>query len=68
MSTADDPHAIVATLLGAMPSGSHEQVVRFFPDMDLVAPGLVRAEEWRPDPGTADAGKSALWCAVGRKR
>jgi hypothetical protein len=49
-------------------SRTREQVACFFPDMDLVTPGLVRAEEWRPDPGTANAGKSALWCAVGRKR
>ena len=38
------------------------------PALDLVEPGLVPVEEWRPEPGTADAGKSALWCAVGRKR
>ncbi len=101
---SDDPHAIVATLMNAVPSGSYlvisqmaldllgqetehglehmqdqmmqkrftsrtrEQVARFFSAMDLVAPGLVRAEEWRPDPGAASARKSALWCAVGRKR
>jgi hypothetical protein len=44
-----------------------DQVARFFAGLDLVRPGVVRAEEWRPDPGGA-AGKSALWCAVGRKR
>jgi hypothetical protein len=101
---ADDPHDIVATLMGALPPGSYlaishpaadllgreatdemtdvsdrmmrqeiayrdrEQVARFFDGTDLVAPGLVRAEEWHPDPGTTDAGTSALWCAVGRKR
>jgi hypothetical protein len=101
---ADDPHAIVATLMGALPPGSHlalshlgrefaapatleevegvssrmiqgqfawrsrEQVARFFAGMDLVAPGLVRAEEWRPEPGSGKAGESPLWCAVGRKR
>jgi hypothetical protein len=100
----DDPHAIVATVMDAVPSGSYlavshmgsdliswqrqqemrdigsrmsqqqfsyrtrEQVARFFAGTDLVEPGLVRVEEWRPDPGTGDAGKSSLWCAVGRKR
>jgi hypothetical protein len=100
---AEDPHAIVATLMDAVPDGSYlaishpgsdllgrgtedgltdvskrmvgvqhtfrtlDRVARFFADMDLVRPGVVRAEEWRPDPGGA-AGKSALWCAVGRKR
>jgi hypothetical protein len=101
---SDDPHAIVAGLLDAVPSGgylaishlgadlldrekqaglkelagrsiqqtpthrSRDQVARFFAGTDLVEPGLVRVEEWRPDPGTRDAGRSSLWCAVARKR
>jgi len=101
---SDDPHAVVARLLDAVPSGSYlvvshwgsdllgqdtrdglhdignrmvqqslalrsrEQVARFFAGMDLVEPGLVRVEEWHPEPGTGDAGRSSLWCAVGRKR
>jgi hypothetical protein len=101
---ADDPHAIVARLLDAVPSGSYlaishagsdllgperqreleavsdrmsqqqyayrsrEQVARFFAGTDLVEPGLVRLEEWRPEPGADPAARSALWCAVGRKR
>ena len=48
---------------------SREQVARFFAVTDLVAPGLVRVEEWRPGPGgTGVTGMSALWGAVGRKR
>jgi len=46
---------------------SQEQVARFFEGTDLVAPGLVRVEEWRPDPGSAP-GRSSMWGAVGRKR
>jgi S-adenosyl methyltransferase len=101
---ADDPHAIVAKIMAAVPPGSYlgishagsdlldpemldslenawrgrmqqqitwrtrEQVLRFFADTDLVDPGLVRAEEWRPDPGTIDERRSAYWAAVGRKR
>ncbi len=101
---ADDPHAIVARLLDAVPSGSYlavshwgtdflsvekrdglrdianrmvqqqltprsrEQVARFFTGTDLVEPGLVRAEEWRPGPGAGSDPGSSLWCAVGRKR
>jgi predicted O-methyltransferase YrrM len=97
---ADDPYAIVARLLDAVPPGSYlaishagsdlldrktlqgiqdawrgkmqqqitwrnrEQVARFFAGTDLVAPGLVRVEEWRPDPGGS---ATAAWCAVGRK-
>ncbi|HEY7278086.1 MAG TPA: SAM-dependent methyltransferase [Trebonia sp.] len=101
---SDDPHAIVARLMDAVPSGSYlalshlgpeflspealaetqamagrnvqqqitwrsrEQVARFFEGTDLVEPGLVRVEEWRPAPGTSETQGSPLWCAVGRKR
>jgi hypothetical protein len=99
---SDDPYAIVARLMDAVPSGSYlavshggsdrvgqeaqqsiedswrgrvqqqftlrsrEQVARFFKGMDLVEPGVVPAEEWRPEPDTGDHGKSTVWCAVGR--
>jgi hypothetical protein len=101
---ADDPHAIVAKLVEAVPAGSYlavshsgsdlfvpdtkdtfstvinqtmqqqytarsrEQIDRFFAGLDLVAPGLVPVEEWRPDPAMANAGTSAVYGAVGRKR
>jgi hypothetical protein len=101
---ADDPHAIVASLMDAVPSGSYlalshlgpeffdpdtlreaqgvsgrmiqqqmtwrdrELVARFFEGTDLVEPGIVRVEEWRPEPGTSETESSPLWCAVGRKR
>jgi hypothetical protein len=45
-----------------------EQVARFFASTALVDPGLVRVEDWRPDPGAADGRKFAGWAAVGRKR
>ena len=100
----DDPYAIVARLLDAVPSGSYlaishaasdlldqetmrsfanswnsrgqqritwrtrEQVARFFTRTDLVEPGLVRVDEWRPTAGPASAGTSNEWGAVGRKR
>jgi len=65
---SDNPHAIVAKLLDAVPSGSHLEVARFFAGTDLVAPGLVALEEWRPEPGTLETGKSSIYGAVGRKR
>jgi hypothetical protein len=101
---ADDPHAIVAKLMAAVPPGSHlavshvgaelldrdkqdgvrgvadkmvqqtptyrsrEQLARFFEGADLVDPGIVRVEEWRPEPGTDITARSSMWCAVGRKR
>ena len=48
-------------------SRDREQVARFFEGTELVEPGLVRVEEWRPDPATSSAGRSSLWCGVGRK-
>jgi S-adenosyl methyltransferase len=101
---SEDPHAIVAKLMDALPSGSYlavshlgaelldqearegfqdivkrmaqqqyigrdrEQMLRFFEGMDLVEPGLVRVEEWRPGPDAGETGRSTLWCALGRKR
>jgi hypothetical protein len=101
---SDDPHALVARVMDAVPSGSYlalshlgsdlldrekkegfenvvsrsaqqqyigrtrEQMERFFEGMDLVEPGLVRVEEWRPDPVPGEEGRSALWCALARKR
>jgi hypothetical protein len=100
---SDDPHAIVARVLDAVPAGSYlalshlgreflpaetlrqmedlsrgniqqqfvyrsrEQVARFFTGLDLVEPGMVPIEDWRPEPGEADTAKSALWGAVARK-
>ena len=101
---ADDPHAIVARVMAAVPPGSYlalshvgselldqrkqdevrgvadrmvqqtpsyrsqEQIARFFAGCDLVDPGIVRVEEWRPEPGTGETEASSMWCAVGRKR
>jgi S-adenosyl methyltransferase len=45
---------------------TREQVARFFDGTDLAEPGLVRMEEWRPEPGTAEkAGPpgGARWAA-----
>ena len=47
---------------------NREQMARFFEGTDLVEPGLVRVEEWRPDPDPGETGRSTLWCALGRKR
>jgi hypothetical protein len=46
---------------------SREQLARFFDGTDLVEPGVVRVEEWRPDSEAGAAERSTLWGAVGRK-
>jgi hypothetical protein len=60
--------SIRRTSLQQYTSRTREQVMRFFDGTDLVEPGLVPVEEWRPDPGAGAAGKSLYWCAVGHKR
>jgi hypothetical protein len=42
---------------------THAEMMRFFAGMDLIEPGLVRVEEWNPDPDPAEvvrAGPQAL--------
>jgi S-adenosyl methyltransferase len=101
---SDDPWALVARVLEALPPGSYlaasqlgsdllgqqerqgfegivrrtaqqqyigrtrHEVARFFTGTDLVEPGLVRVEEWRPDPEPGETGRSTVWCGLGRKR
>jgi hypothetical protein len=100
---SDQPYAIVAKLMDALPPGSylaishmssdllaretqdglvdagkrlsseqlsarsHEQVARFFAGTDLIEPGLVPVEKWRPEPGAGPQPNSATWGGVGRK-
>jgi hypothetical protein len=45
-----------------------DEVMRFFDGTDLVPPGVVRVEEWRPETGQDDQAKSSLWAGIGRKR
>jgi hypothetical protein len=47
---------------------NREQVAAFFDGTDPVQPGLVRVEEWRPDPGKVTTERSTLWGAAARKR
>ncbi len=46
---------------------SRDEVARFFDGLDLLEPGIVPLQDWRPEPGAVSADKSAMWCAVGRK-
>jgi len=47
---------------------SRDQLARFLAGTELVEPGLVPVEEWRPDASPGTGGKSSLWGAVGRTR
>ncbi len=96
----DDPHAIVAQFMDAVPSGSYlsishpasdiepekaaevvnrlrslsyqqyaartrSEVLRFFDGLELVAPGLVQVQQWRP--ATELDNTFSVWAGVARK-
>jgi hypothetical protein len=44
------------------------QVTRFFDGLELLPPGVVQLNRWRPDPGDVDPGiEISSWAGVGRK-
>jgi hypothetical protein len=45
---------------------SHAEVARFFDGLELIEPGLVPVQEWRPGPETAAETRSAMWGGVAR--
>jgi hypothetical protein len=71
-TTADEPEPWTGPAFQQQfTTRSRAEVTQFFAGMDLVDPGIVRLEQWRPDKTdktTASDGTSYLWCAVGRKR
>jgi len=43
-------------------------VARFFDGLEMVEPGVVRVQQWRPDTETEAKSPSNMWGGVGRKR
>jgi S-adenosyl methyltransferase len=43
-------------------------VTRFFDGLELVEPGVVQPQQWRPEPGTLSPPQVTAWCGVARKR
>jgi S-adenosyl methyltransferase len=46
---------------------SKEQVTRFFDGLDLVSPGVVPIQEWRPATAAEAGAAAAMWGGVGLK-
>jgi S-adenosyl methyltransferase len=44
-----------------------EQVLRFFEGLQVVDPGVVPIDEWRPDPGTVNPPEVPALGGVGKK-
>ncbi len=47
---------------------THAEVSRFFDGLELVDPGVVAVQHWRPGSEIEASAKSAMWGGVGRKR
>jgi hypothetical protein len=43
-------------------------ITRFFDGLDLLEPGVVQPQQWRPEPGALSPPQVTAWCAVARKR
>jgi hypothetical protein len=46
---------------------SYDDILAMFAGLDLVAPGLVSAPCWRPDPGVRERGPEGLYAGIGHK-
>lgn len=47
---------------------TRSEVERFFDGMDVVPPGVVETELWRPTPDAAGPKPLPMWCGLARKR
>jgi SAM-dependent methyltransferase len=43
-------------------------VTRFFDGLELLDPGVVQPQQWRPEPGVISPAQVTAWCGVARKR
>ncbi len=43
-------------------------IMRFFDGLELLEPGWVQPQQWRPEPGAPGPPQVTAWCGVARKR
>jgi hypothetical protein len=43
------------------------EVTGFFNGLDLLPPGVVQPQQWRPDPAADSPAEVTAWCGVARK-
>ena len=55
------------TMVQRVTPRSREQVTRFFDGVDLIEPGVVPIQQWRPDSDAEATARAGMWGAVGRK-
>ena len=42
-------------------------ITRFFEGLELIDPGVVQPQQWRPEPGVVSPDQVTAWCGVARK-
>ena len=47
---------------------THAEVTRFFDGLDLVEPGVVPVQQWRPATEAEARARSTMWCGVAARR
>ncbi len=45
----------------------HAAITRFFDGLELLDPGVVQPQHWRPEPGSPGLPQVTAWCGVARK-
>ncbi len=61
--------AVYAGTANPITMRTHEQILAFFHGLEVLEPGLVPVQQWRPDePGPADAGKAWMLGGIARNR
>jgi hypothetical protein len=54
--------------VGGLTLRTHAEVARFFEGLELVEPGLVQPQRWRPDPAEEiPVREVTIWCGIARK-
>ena len=43
-------------------------ITRFFAGLELIEPGVVQPQQWRPEPGMLGPTQVTAWCGAARKR
>jgi hypothetical protein len=43
------------------------QVAGFLAGLELLEPGVVQPQQWRPEPGSSAPGEVTVWCGVARR-
>ena len=44
-----------------------DQTSRFFDGLELLEPGVVQPQQWRPEPVVTSPDQVTAWCGVARK-